>query len=98
MFACRFSRKCAAKMYIVCESTSSTCNLFKTNKSHTHNRKTVGISPTTKAKIDEMSASGITKPKLILRNIVDAGLKEPKARQVSCNNQYTKETGNIKSS
>ncbi len=63
-----------------------------------HNKKTVGISPTTKAKTVEMSASGITKPKLILLNIVDAGLKEYKARQVSSNNQYTKETGNIKSS
>jgi len=52
--------------------------MFKTDKSHTHNKKNVGISVKTKTKIDELYRSVITRPKIILRNLSDSGFKEPK--------------------
>ncbi len=83
MFDCRHSRKCAAKIYLQCNSTSQDCTLYKTDKAHNHIRKSVGISPKLKEKIDELYRTGITKPKLILKNIADSGLKEPKAQKLN---------------
>ena len=56
-FNCTYSRSCAAKVYILCESTSQRCILFKMDKAHIHKKKAVGISPTIKTKIKELYRS-----------------------------------------
>uniref|UniRef100_T1JEA5 Uncharacterized protein n=1 Tax=Strigamia maritima TaxID=126957 RepID=T1JEA5_STRMM len=82
-YECKFSKYCLAKRCLHLKADSDDVVLLFTTEDHTHEPKAPrGIPRETKDKIRELYRNGVIKPKFILRKIQEAGLPEPKSKQV----------------
>ena len=94
-YHCKVSRSCMAKVYILVKSDCLNAELFQTTTTHTHEPKpSWGMTEEIKAKVNQLYADGVTKPKIMLSRIRDAGLREPKKRTLdNYLSAYRKKTG-----
>ena len=93
MYVCKSDSLCSSRLYIQLPATSTIVNVHKTNVDHDHQptsplpTRLHGIPMSTKSAIQELYSLGVTKPKQILRALVDKQIETPGTTQL---NNYLK--------
>ena len=93
MYVCKSDSLCSSRLYIQLPATSTIVNVYKTTVDHDHqptsplSTRLHGIPMSTKSAIQELYSLGVTKPKQILRALVDKKIETPGTTQL---NNYLK--------
>lgn len=84
IYLCKTDSKCMSRMYILLPSTSTQSKVFQSQHPHDLHvdKQTIGIPKQAKEEIETLYSSGITKPKQIMRALVDKGIPTPTTQQL----------------